>query len=216
MSDAFVNPERVARVAAALEQRLGSVVAVCEALNRRHNVSAVLRSCEAFGIHEVHLVTPSFRPAYGTARGAERWVVRHRFEHVADSFVALRARGFRVYAADLDAAAYTPETVPVDTPVAVVFGSEMLGVSAEARAACDGVIRVPMVGLTGSLNVSVSAAIILRALAERRRALVGPDLSSEEKARFLREWLEAEERAARGEAARTAAVAAASGAHRET
>lgn len=207
-----VSPDRVQRVAAALDQRVGSVVAVCEALRRRHNVSAILRSAEAFGVHEVHLVTSGFRAASGAARGGERWVVRRRFEGVADSVADLRARGFRVYAADLDAHAYTPESVPVDTPLAVIFGSEMRGVSPEARALCDGVVCVPMVGLTGSLNVSVSAAIVLRTIAERRRAAVGADLPPEAKERFLADWLAAEARAERGRAARTAAVARRAGA----
>ncbi len=200
-----VSPERVQRVAAALERRLGSVVAVCEAVRRRHNVSAILRSCEAFGVHEVHLVTSGFRAAAGAARGGERWVVRRRHDRVEDAIAALHARGFRVYAADLEAGAYTPESVPVDTPLAVLFGSEMTGVSTTARSLCDGVVHVPMVGLTASLNVSVSAAIILRTIADRRRAAVGPDLAPEAREEFLSTWLEAERRAQRGRVARTTA-----------
>ena len=199
----YVNAERVARIRAALDRRGGGGVAVCEAVRRRHTVSASLRSCEAVGVHEVHLVTQGFRPAPGAARGAERWVYRRSYDHVADSLAELRSRGFRVYVADLAEPSYSPETVPVDPPVAVVFGSEVRGVSDTARAQADGVLRVPMVGLTESLNVSVRAAIVLRALAERRRAFAGNDLPEAEKERFIREWLAAEERAARGFAART-------------
>ena len=200
----FVTAARVARIEGALDRRVGGVVAVCEAVRRRHNVSAILRSCEAFGVHEVHLVTQGFRPAPGAARGAERWVRRRRFDHVADSLAELRGRGFRIYIADLAEEAFTPESVPVDQPLALVFGSEVRGVSETARSLADGVIRVPMVGLTESLNVSVSAAIALRSVVERRRAFAGNDLDPAEKARFIAEWLAAEERAARGFAARTA------------
>ena len=70
----FISASRKARVRAALEHRLGSVVTVVEAVHRRHNTSAILRSCEAFGVHEVHMVTGPFRPAKGAARGAERWL----------------------------------------------------------------------------------------------------------------------------------------------
>lgn len=202
----FVNAERRARIAAALDRRLGSVVAVCEAVRRRHNVSAILRSCEAFGVHEVHVVTQGFRPSPGAARGAERWIWRRRYDHVADSLAELKARGFKVYVADLAEPSFTPENVPVDGPLALVFGSETRGVSDTARALADGVLRVPMHGLTESLNVSVSAAIALRGVAERRRALVGNDLGVEEKTRFYNEWLESEERAARGYRGRTAPV----------
>jgi tRNA (guanosine-2'-O-)-methyltransferase len=197
------SPDRVARISAALDRRLGSVVAVCEAVRRRHNVSAILRSAEAFGLHEVHLVTQGFRPVSGAARGAERWLHRRRFDHVDESVSDLRARGFRIYVADFAPEAFSPETLPVDVPVALIFGSEMRGVSARARALADGVMQVPMYGLTASLNVSVSAAIALRTLSERRRALVGADLHPSERARFLAAWLEDEAAALRGFLART-------------
>lgn len=197
------SADRIARISAALDRRLGSVVAVCEAVRRRHNVSAILRSAEAFGVHEVHLVTQGFKPVRGAARGAERWVLRRRFDHVEDSILDLRGRGFRVYVADLAPGAWSPETLPVDGPVALIFGSEMRGVSDRARALADGVLQVPMHGLTESLNVSVSAAIALRTVSERRRALVGADLDPAERARFLAAWLEEEAAALRGFLART-------------
>lgn len=197
------SPDRIARITAALDRRLGSVVAVCEAVRRRHNVSAILRSAEAFGVHEVHLVTQGFRPVRGAARGAERWVLRRRFDHVEDSVRDLRARGFRIYVADLSPGAFSPESLPIDAPVALIFGSEMRGVSPRARELADGVLQVPMHGLTESLNVSVSAAIALRTISERRRALVGADLDPAERARFLSAWLEEEAAALRGFLART-------------
>jgi tRNA (guanosine-2'-O-)-methyltransferase len=197
------GPERVERVRGALSRRLGSVVAVCEAVRRRHNVSAILRTCEAFGVHEVHLVTGGFEVSPGAARGAERWLVRRRFATTEASFADLRARGFRIFVADLLPDAHTPEDVPVDGPLAVVFGSEMRGVSPEARALADGAVRIPMHGLTGSLNVSVSAALLLRVVSERRRAVAGPDLPPAEQVRFLEDWRAAEVAAERGRRART-------------
>lgn len=199
-----VTPERLARVEAALDERLGSVVAVMESVRRRHNASAIIRSAESFGIHEVHLITEGFRPSVGAARGAERWVVKEVYPDIDSSVAALKARGFRVYIADWQPDAFTPETVPVNQPLAIVFGTELKGVSPRARALADGVIAVPMRGLTMSLNVSVSAAIILRSVAERRRALVGSDLSVAARAAFVEAWLAAEVSAERGFLARTA------------
>lgn len=192
---------RAERVRAALDQRLGSVVAVLESVRRRHNSGAILRSAEAFGVHDVHLIT-GFQSSPGAARGAERWVRQHRHRTTEDCFAALRAQGFRIYVADLQADAWTPETLPIDAPFAVLFGSEMRGVSPEAKAAADGAIIVPMRGLTHSLNVSVSAAIILRTVTERRRALVGPDLDPAEKERFYEEWLAEEAASEQGLQAR--------------
>ncbi len=200
--DSAVTPARRARVEQALAQRTGSVVAVMEAVRRRHNASALVRSCEAFGVHEVHLVTAFFRPSVGAARGAERWLRTRVFGSTAESVADLRARGFAVYVADLAEGAFTPETVPVDRPIAILFGSEVRGVSAEAKALADGAVMIPMRGLTESLNVSVSGAILLRTVADRRRALVGADLGDVERERFVAEWLERETAGRRGLVAR--------------
>lgn len=205
------------RVREALAQRLGSLVVVCETVRRRHNVSAILRSCEAFGLHEVHLVTEGSTAASpGTARGAERWVHRRRFDSIEASVADLKARGFRVVVADLRPGAWSPEDVPVDQPLAIVLGSEFLGVSARARALADGAVCIPMQGLTGSLNVSASAAILVRTLGVRRRAAVagsggradGADLAPELQDAFLGEWAQRGKDAQRGFLARTAPVQA--------
>lgn len=198
-----VGLARTDRVRAVLAQRLGSLVVVCEAVRRRHNASAILRSAEVFGVHEVHLVTRGFKPSPGASRHSERWVDLRKSPTTEGSLDGLRARGFRIYAADLDAHAETPESLPLDRPVALVFGSEFTGVSEVARARCDGVVRIPGYGLTQSLNVSVAAAILIRALSERTRALRGPDLDPAAQAAFLERWLHEEATAKAGWLART-------------
>lgn len=200
----LIRAERRARVRAMLTRRLGSVVGIVEAVHRRHNTSAILRSCEAFGVHEVHMVTGPFRPAKGAARGAERWLELHRHEHITPCIEALQARGFRVYVADLADDAVTPDTLPVDGPVAVLFGSEMDGVSDEARAAADGAVIVPMSGLTASLNVSAAAACILQRVTTRRRARFdGPgDLDVARQDAFYEAWIGRELEARAGRRAR--------------
>src|SRR5262245_57836273 len=144
MPDSPISRERRERVRRVLAQRLASVVVVIESVRTRHNTSAILRTAEAFGLHEVHLVTGSFRPARGASRGAERWLELHRHAEVGPCIDALHARGFRVLVADLAGDSFTPETVPVDRPIALLFGSETVGVSHEAKALADGVITVPM------------------------------------------------------------------------
>ncbi len=185
-------PRRVARMLEVLDRRLGSVVLVVEAVRKRHNVSAILRTADAFGLHEVHLVTGGFRPSAGAARGSERWLHLVRHPTVAASAANLRARGFRIVVADLGEAPWTPESVPVDRPLAVLFGSELTGVSAEARALADGAVHVPMHGFVESLNVSVAAALVTRAVAERRRAVAGADLAPDARRAALEAWLRRE------------------------
>lgn len=189
---------RAGRVRAALAQRIGSVVAVIEAVHRRHNTSAILRSCEAFGVHEVHLISNDFRPAKGAARGSERWVDLRVHARTEASLGELKARGFAIYVADLGVEAHTPDDVPLDRPIAVVFGGEVAGISAVARSLADGVITVPMRGLTESLNVASAATCALYRLAERRRAMLGGagDLDPAREQAFYDAW-QAEEQAAR-------------------
>jgi len=199
--------KRRTRIEGALEHRLGSVVAVMEAIHRRHNASAIIRSCEAFGVHEVHMVIGSFRPSKGASRGAERWLNVRRFATIDESIADLKARGFRIYVADLAEDAHSPDSVPVDGPVAIVFGAELVGISDEARALADGAIQVPMRGLTESLNVSAAAACSLYRLAERRRAHVGGgDLSAAEQAQYLERWVAREDKSRQGMVARVGAV----------
>lgn len=202
--DTLIRPERIQRVRESLSRRMGSVIVVCEAVRRRHNVSAILRTCEAFGVHEVHLISEDFRLSPGAARGAERWVHKRTFNTTQESLADLTARGYDVYVADLADGAYSPGTLPVDRPVAIVFGSEVQGVSDYARSVAKGVVRVPMVGLTESLNVSASAAIVVQRVVERRREVAGSDLDPIEQTRFIEAWIEGEAQAALGLNARHA------------
>jgi tRNA (guanosine-2'-O-)-methyltransferase len=198
-----VLAHRQLRVRAALHRRLASVIPVLEAVNRRHNSSAILRSAECFGCHEVHMVTGRFKPAKGAARGSERWLELHRHQRLTDCAEALKRRGFSIYVADLSVDAMDPEQVPVDSPLAIVFGSELEGVSDEARSLADGLVTVPMQGLTESLNVSVAAACILQRLTARRRVFLGGgDLELQRQESFYEDWLVREDRAQIGMAAR--------------
>ncbi len=172
-----------------LAGRLGSVVVILEAVHRRHNASAILRSCECFGVHEVHLVTKGFKPSKGAARGSERWLEVRRWDSTDAAVEALRARDFKIYVADLMDEVHSPDTLPIAGNVAILMGAELTGVSDRARALADGAICVPMHGLTESLNVSVAAACILQRLTERKRAAVGGgDLSTERQTDFFERW----------------------------
>ena len=193
------SEDRQRRVQEMLSRRLSSVSVIAEAVYRRHNTSAILRSCEAFGVHSVHLVTGAFRVSRGAARGAERWLDLHHWSTVSESIAQLHADGFRVYAADVGREAVTPDTVPVDGPVALLFGNELSGVSDEARALCDGFVTVPMYGMMESLNVSVAAACVIQRVATRRREHVGGgDLPAAAQDAFFQRWLDQQRAAAAG------------------
>lgn len=187
------KPRRVKLCLDLLDRRLDGIAVIGEAIHRRHNVSAVLRSAEAFGIHEAHLVANDFRPSVGAAKGAERWLDIHFHATTLECFAALRERGHQIWIGDLSEDAVPPSEVPVEEPIALLFGSEMSGVSPAARAAADGVVQVPMHGVTQSLNVSVAAALTLHAVCEKRRRVPGAvGIDGERRERFLRRFLERE------------------------
>lgn len=199
-----ISEKRQARVRRMLDARLGSVVVVLEAVRRRHNSSAIMRSCECFGVHEVHLVKGNFRPSKGAARGAERWLDIHHHDTTESAVEGLKRRGFSVFVADLMDGAHSPDSLPLDGPVAILMGAELTGVSDEARALADGAICVPMRGVTESLNVSVAAACILQRVTERRRQEIGEgDLATERKDSFFEEWTHREIESRKGISLRT-------------
>lgn len=190
---ASVLPRRIARCLEVLDARVHGIAVAAEAVYRRHNVSAILRSAEAFGIHEAHLITNDFHPSLGAAKGGERWLDL-RFQESTEVWAnEMKERGHAIYVADLSEDAYTPETVPVDRPLSILFGGELAGVSEVAHAHADGVVCVPMVGVTQSLNVSVAAAVTLNRVAERRRALPGTcGIQGQAREDFVRRFVERE------------------------
>lgn len=195
-----LRPERREKLLAVLGQRLGSVRVAVENLHHPHNMSAVLRSCEAFGVQHVHAVetVEAFTFSRRVTLGAHKWLTLHRHDTFADCAAALRALGFRLYAALLDAAALPLGEVPVDAPVALVLGNEKEGVSAEARALCDGAYLIPMAGFSQSLNISVAAAVSLYDVTRRARTERADSglLAEAERASLLETWLPKSARAA--------------------
>jgi tRNA (guanosine-2'-O-)-methyltransferase len=165
--------ERRARIDEAVAARLGGLRILIENLHDPHNGAAVLRSAEAFGIQRVDVVEAAepFRFSPTVTQGCEKWldVVRHPTLEAAVG--ALRAGGFRLYAA-VPGAALTVEELDFSVPAAVMVGNEHAGLSGPAQAAAAARFEIPMTGMTRSLNLSVAAALVAeRAAALRRRAL---------------------------------------------
>ncbi len=201
----MASEERTARMRRVLTNRLSWVRVAVEAVYHRHNVSAILRTCDAMGVHNVHLVERHFKAAQGAARGAERWLSIHCHPGPMEAMTHLQQAGYQVWVADLDDTAVPPEEVPLDRPVCLWLGAELEGVGPDVRAACDGVVCVPMRGFAQSLNVSVAAALSLRPIAERARAR-GPTalLDAAERQATWDRWMERVENVDTGAAARAA------------
>ncbi|MGE5184980.1 MAG: TrmH family RNA methyltransferase [Acidobacteriota bacterium] len=187
----MLSAERVARIDAVLARRLQSVTVAVEDTYDPHNAAATLRTSEALGLQDVHVIEPleRFSAAKGVTRGAHKWIDLHRWPSAEAAAGALRGRGFRVFAT-LPGAPQSIDDVEVGSPIAVVFGNEHAGLSAGAISACDGALAVPMFGFTESYNLSVTVALAMSRLAARRRAYIGADgdLDEARRARLRARW----------------------------
>jgi tRNA (guanosine-2'-O-)-methyltransferase len=177
----LIDPEydrtgrRIARLRSALEHRQPDLHLVIENVHDPHNVSAVLRTCDAVGVGTVHLVyTYEKFPRIGrtSSASAYKWTNLVRHESIEECYAALRREGCRIYATDLTERAVDLYELELAEPVAIVFGNEHRGVSDEASKLADGNLRIPMVGLIQSLNISVACAVTLYE-AHRQRAVAG-------------------------------------------
>jgi len=160
----MASERRLARLETVLRQRQPDLTVVMENIHDPHNVSAMLRSCDAAGVLEAQLLyyIDSF-PKIGkkSSASAGKWVERRKFKSVSDCYKQLRSEKFLIYATRLDDRAQSLYDLDLTRKVAFVFGNEHRGVSDEAAHEADGVIRIPMLGMIQSLNVSVACAIVL-------------------------------------------------------
>jgi tRNA (guanosine-2'-O-)-methyltransferase len=168
---AFLLPERRERIDRAVAGRTRTLTVVLEAFCDPQNVNAVLRTCEAFGVQEVHVVEGPMKPYDRNkkiSQNADKWLDVVRWKGTAECLAALRARGFALYATHLGEGSRPLGELPFGGKVALVFGNERRGVSDEARALADACYAIPMRGFVQSLNVSVAVAVSVSHAVERR------------------------------------------------
>ena len=170
---AFLVPERKARIDEVVANRTRTLTVVMEAFCDPQNVNAVLRTCEAFGVQDVHAVEGPMKAwdrNKKISQNADKWLDVRRWRSTAECLSHLRAEGYAIYATHLDARARPLGSLPFAGKVALVFGNEHRGVSRDALALADATYAIPMRGFVQSLNVSVAAAISIATAVERREA----------------------------------------------
>ena len=169
-----MTPERWARLRTVLDRRQPDLTVVTDFVHKQRNLAAIVRSCDSVGIMRVHAVIgdEDYRSYRGTSASAHRWVEVDRHRELLPALASLRDSGFQLVAAHLDASAADYREIDYTLPTALVVGAEIEGVSAQGRALADRCIRVPMLGMVESLNVSVATAIVL-AEARRQREEAG-------------------------------------------
>jgi tRNA (guanosine-2'-O-)-methyltransferase len=167
----FLVPARRARVDEVVAGRTRTLTVVMESFCDPQNVNAVLRTCEAFGIQELHAVEGPMKPYERNkkiSQNADKWLDLRRWTSTGECLRHLKAEGFAIYATHLDERARPIGELSFAGKVALVFGNEHRGVSDEALALADATYAIPMRGFVQSLNVSVAAAISLAKAVERR------------------------------------------------
>ncbi len=164
-------PERRARIDEVVANRTRTLTVVLEAFCDPQNVNAVLRTCEAFGVQEVHVVEGPMKPwdrNKKITQNADKWLDVRRWRSTADCLGHLRQAGFAIYATHLGDGSRPLGSLSFAGKVALVFGNEHRGVSAEALRLADAAYAIPMRGFVQSLNVSVAVAVSLAHAVERR------------------------------------------------
>jgi tRNA (guanosine-2'-O-)-methyltransferase len=183
-------PERRERIDRVIAARTRSLTVVLEHVHDPHNIGAALRTCECFGLQDLHVVEgprSPYHPAPLVTQGAEKWIDVHRSKDIAETFAELKAAGYRVLTSRLDGAAIPLPALPLDRKLALVFGNEHEGVTDRAAALADGNFRIPMFGFTQSLNISVALAVSLSWLVLRRAGEGLPGDLDENEVQALRE-----------------------------
>ena len=189
--ESFVSEERKARFQEVLSKRTNFITVVTEDVFQVHNTSAVIRSCDVFGIQTAHLIEERFgqRLDKNIAMGAQQWVDVHSYKRASDCLKYLRSKGYTLVATTPESGAIPLEDIALTSPIALCFGTEKEGLSEEVMDQADIKLRIPMVGFTQSLNISVSAAIILQKLTQDLRNSDHPwELTEEEKVIKQFDW----------------------------
>ena len=194
-----MTPERYARIRRVLSLRQPTLSVLMDEVNKPHNLSAILRTCDAVGVIQAHAVPPRQAqaqhgsvPTFGATSGsADKWVEVQTHADAVSAVRVLQAQGFQVLATHLSDASVDYRAPDYTRATCVLLGAEKWGVSSEAAQAADANIAIPMMGMVQSLNVSVAAATILFE-AQRQRLEAGmyaqSQLTGEALERLTFEW----------------------------
>ena len=191
----MVSPNKQQKFGDYIQYRTRHLTIILEDIYQPHNASAVLRSCDCFGIQDVHIIENqnAYEVNPDVALGSSKWLSLYKYNgtdhNTLTCLKSLKEKGYRIVATTPHQHDYTPDQLPLDQPTALLFGTELEGLTQTALDLADAYVRIPMVGFTESLNISVSAAILLFTLSTRLRQSAYPwKLDEEERVNILIEW----------------------------
>ena len=193
----FSVEKRIARFEDVLENRTRKFTVALENIYQPHNTSAVLRSCDCFGIQDVHIIENDheYEVNPDIALGSAQWLTVNRYNKTGNNTVEcinnLKSQGYKVYGTTPHTNDQLISEIPADQKTALVFGTEQHGLSDIAMENVDGYVKIPMYGFTESFNISVSVALCLHEYSERMRKVEGYSwkITEEEKDELMVKWL---------------------------
>lgn len=188
-----ISPQRMERFLKGVEGRTRFITVILENIYQPHNASAVIRTCEAFGILDLYVIEDlnPFSPTKGITLGSEKWIDIHRFKKAEECYNHLTEKGYEVVVTVPPCReAVSLRDFEFRTKVAIVFGSELEGVSDLFLERADRLLTIPMYGFVQSLNISVACGITIFSLVEKlRRSGLEWRLSPEERLKTIYSWL---------------------------
>jgi tRNA (guanosine-2'-O-)-methyltransferase len=160
-----MTPERKNKLSSVLSKRQNDIAIVMENVFDPHNISAVMRTCDAVGVQDIYILNTKIprHKKWGprSSSSAAKWLTVHQFENAEECFLSLRKRYSKILTTHLSSDAIGLYEIDFTQPVALVFGNEHSGVSEEIRALADGNFVIPQSGIIQSLNISVACAVTL-------------------------------------------------------
>lgn len=187
----FITEERKQRFSEIISQRTNHFTVAMEDVFQMHNTSAVVRTCEVFGVQQAHSIEGRYgkRLDEKIAMGAQKWVDVFRYDDTQKCIDTLREKGYQIVATTPHKDAYLLNDFDISKKSAFFFGTEKEGLSEKVLAQADTYLKIPMVGFTESLNISVAVAIVLQQLTDKlRRSNIKWQLTDEERYSILEQW----------------------------
>lgn len=187
----FITEERKQRFLEIISQRTNHFTVAMEDVFQMHNTSAVVRTCEVFGVQQAHSIEGRYgkRLDEKIAMGAQKWVDVFRYDDTQKCIDILREKGYQIVATTPHKDAYLLNDFDISKKSAFFFGTEKEGLSEKVLAQADTYLKIPMVGFTESLNISVAVAIVLQQLTDKlRRSNIKWQLTDEERYSVLEQW----------------------------
>lgn len=192
----FASENKQELIASRMLERTRHITVILEDIYQTQNASAVLRTADCFGVQDVHIVENlnEYEINPRVVHGATKWLDLHKYnqadDNTTDCIQNLKQKGYSIVATSPHATGVSLYDLPLDKPIALMFGTEKLGLSSTALEQADELMYIPMYGFTESLNISVSAAICLQHLTHRlRQTEVDWQLSKEEQQQLTLEWV---------------------------